>query len=444
MGKVFLSDSLTRLEYLGIFTQKERGSMLRLYNTMSRTKEDFRPLKEGEVKIFTCGPSTYRRPHIGNYRTFLYEDILVRYLEYLGYDVRRVINFTDVEDKMLQEAVKIGKKPEQIAAEVAEYFHKDTDVLKIKLPPNIPRASTSVNQAVHLIQELIDRGIAYRHDNKIFFDPLKFEGFGKLFRLDMSTWPKKKVRFKKDTYNGRRWNRGDFVLWHGYEEGDLSYWDTEIGRGRPSWNIQDPAMVTENLGFRIDINCGGIDNIYRHHDYNIAIIESLSGQEYANYYLHGEHLVIDGKTMSKSRGNIRYPEDMLNGRIQPHHLRFFLIYTHYRRKLNLTNKSFGDAIETIDLIRSLARKLIRQPASQPAGNAADGRVKRIIESLRVEFESRMNDDLSVGRAVDGLYMILLELENSCFPLDREASRLLAAELSEIDTVLQVLFENNGG
>jgi cysteinyl-tRNA synthetase len=398
-------------------------------------------LKEGEVKIFTCGPSTYRRPHIGNYRTFLYEDILVRYLEYLGFRVDRVINFTDVEDKMLEEAVEVGKNPERIAEDVAEHFYGESEVLSIKLPPKIPRASTSIDQAVQLIQDLIQRGFAYWHENKVFFDPLKFDGFGKLFGLDMSRWPKKKVRFKKDTYNGRRWNRGDFVLWHGYEDGDLSSWDTDIGRGRPSWNIQDPAMVTENLGFQIDINCGGIDNIYRHHDYNIAIIESLSGKEYANYYMHGEHLVIDGKTMSKSLGNIRYPEDMLNHRIKPHHLRFFLTYSHYRRKLNLTEHNFQRAAEYIDTIRGLIEGLTGE---QSAPSAADSKTALgIIGAIRGKFEDRMNDDLSVGRAVDGIYESLKELERECHPLTPQAARQLTGELSKIDGVLQVLLAGTG-
>jgi cysteinyl-tRNA synthetase len=181
--------------------------MLSLYNTMSRGKEEFRPRKPGQVKIFTCGPSTYRRPHIGNYRTFLYEDILVRYLEYLGYDVRRVINFTDIEDKMLLEAVERGTRPEEIAADVDEHFHAETALLKIKLPAQIHRASTSVPQAVRLIQDLLDKKIAYWHNGDVFFDPLKFDGFGKLYGLDMKHWPETRVRFKKDTYPGRRWNR---------------------------------------------------------------------------------------------------------------------------------------------------------------------------------------------------------------------------------------------
>lgn len=412
--------------------------MLKLYNTMSRSKEVFEPLREGEVKVFTCGPSTYRRPHIGNYRTFLYEDVLVRYLEYLGYDVHRVINFTDVEDKMLEEAVALGRKPEQIAEEVAEHFHRETEILSIKLPPHIPRASTSINQAVHLIQELLKRGLAYWHENKVFFDPLKFEDFGKLFRLDMSRWPKKKIRFKKDTYNGRRWNRGDFVLWHGYTDGDLSAWDTEIGKGRPSWNIQDPAMITENLGYQIDINCGGIDNIYRHHDYNIAVIESLSVKPFANYYLHGEHLVIDGKTMSKSRGNILYPEAILNGHFRPHHLRFFLIWKHYRSKLNLTDEKLERSAEYIDSIRALIGKLVGETRQDSRRDDGNGRAEGLIDGVREVFEKHMNDDLSVGRGVDAVYRKLRELRNCCFPLDPEAARRLSTELERIDTVLCVL------
>jgi len=412
--------------------------MLQLYNTMSRGKEVFHPRKNGEVKIFTCGPSTYRRPHIGNYRTFLYEDILVRYLEYLDYDVRRVINFTDIEDKMLEEAVEVGRKPEEIAADVADHFHTEADLLDIKLPPNIPRASTSISQAVHLIQQLLKKGIAYRHGGNVFFDPLKFEGFGKLFRLDMASWPKQKVRFKKDTYNGRRWNRGDFILWHGYTNGDLSYWDTEIGRGRPSWNIQDPAMVTENLGYQIDINCGGIDNIYRHHDYNIAVIESISGKEYANFYLHGEHLIVDGKTMSKSRGNILYPGDVLDRNFKPYHLRFFLIYSHYRSRLNLTDEKLQRTVEYVDSARDLIQRLLGQTRENGVTDVRQQDADRFITGIRQEFEKYMNDDLSVGRAVDGVYKKLCTLNDRCFPLHQEAAQRLGGELSRIDTVLQML------
>lgn len=409
--------------------------MLKLYNSMSRSKEVFRSREYHQVKMFTCGPSTYRRPHIGNYRTFLYEDILVKYLEYRGYEVKRIINFTDVEDKMLEEAVKKGQTPEAIAGEVAGYFFKETELLKIKLPPQIPRASTSVPQAVLLIRKLLNKRAAYWHDGNVFFDPLKFKDFGKLFRLDMSRWPKKKVRFKRDTYTGQRWNRGDFILWHGFRNGDTAVWDTEIGRGRPSWNIQDPAMVTENLGYQIDINCGGIDNIYRHHDYNIAVIESVSGKKYANYYLHGAHLIVDGRPMSKSRGNILYPQDVLAKGYRPHHLRFFLIYAHYRQKLNLTERRLREAKNRLDAIRGLIEELLSAGSAQIT---VDPRLDQLIGRLGGSFERHMDDDLEVGASIDGLHELLLEIRKKFPPLPAGARKKLRGELARIDSVLGVL------
>jgi cysteinyl-tRNA synthetase len=197
-------------------------------------------------------------------------------------------------------------------------------------------------------------------------------------------------------------------------------------------------MVTENLGYQIDINCGGIDNIYRHHDYNIAVIESISGKEYANFYLHGEHLIIDGKTMSKSRGNILYPEDVLDRSFKPRDLRFFLIYSHYRKKLNLTDQKLKRAAEYVDSARNLIQRLLGEKRGQAATDARQPDADRIITDIRQEFEKHMNDDLSVGRAVDGVYDRLRTLNGCCFPLHHEAARRLDQELSRIDTVLRVL------
>ena len=188
--------------------------MLTLYNTLTRKKEEFKPREKGKVKIFTCGPSLYQRPHLGNYRTFLYEDILVRYLEYLGYDVERVLNFTDIEDKAVKVAEAEGMDIAELTERVANTFYEEAELLRIKPPTHNPRSSTSVDQAVFLIKELLKNEIAYWHDGDVFFDPLKFPEFGRLFGLDMSRWPKEKKRFKKDTYPGMRWNMGDFVLWH--------------------------------------------------------------------------------------------------------------------------------------------------------------------------------------------------------------------------------------
>jgi cysteinyl-tRNA synthetase len=411
--------------------------MLKLYNTMARKEEVFKPRGgDREVKIFTCGPSIYRRPHIGNYRTFLYEDILVRYLEFIGYEVDRVINFTDVEDKMITEAESRKKRVEEITETVSRHFHEETELLKIKRPSTIARSSTSVQEAAKLIKELIDRGFAYWYRGDVFFDPAKVEGFGKLFRLDMSRWPKKKVRFRKDTYTGNRWNLGDFILWHGAKDGDTVVWDTVLGKGRPSWNVQDPAMIVKHLGPVVDINCGGIDNIYRHHDYNIAIMESLSGREYSKFYLHGEHLLVDGKPMSKSRGNILYPEDVIKADVEARHLRFFLIYTYYRKKLNYNRKNFRRTRDLLNGFRSTVKSLLETDSDQE-----NSRVNDLVSQIIPAFKESMDNDLRVGQAFDRIFAILKKLEalQEQGEFGRKAAETLNQSLRDIDTVMAVIF-----
>ena len=417
-----------------------RSVILELYNSMSRRKETFKPRNSSGVEIFTCGPSTYRRPHIGNYRTFLYEDILVRYLTYLGYNVHRIINFTDVEDKAIVEAENRGRSVDEITKEVHEHFFRETKLLGILLPDEIPRSSTSVDQAVEIIERLIEKGVAYRHRGSVFFDPLKYSGFGRLFGLDMSTWPKKKVRFKKDTYNGRRWNRGDFILWHGQvNEADQSaYWETEIGPGRPSWNIQDSAIILQQVGSQIDILCGGIDNIYRHHDYSIAVMESYSGKTFANYFLHGEHLIIDGAPMSKSRGNILYLDDLMDQGREPEHLRFFLTYGYYRKKLNFTGKNFREFSEILDRFRSRLNGILG--SSSATGNRGNG-VATLIDAIPKVFQKHMDDDLHLGNAFDALYGLLGDIVDTLGEehIHETLGRELRIRLDEVAQVFGVIF-----
>ena len=407
---------------------------------MNRRKDVFKPMEPGKVSIFTCGPSTYQRPHIGNYRTFLYEDILVRHLTYAGYEVHRVINFTDVEDKTIVEAENKGRNVEEITSEVHKHFFRETELLGIRLPDDIPSLSTGVDQAVEIIKNLVDIGVAYWYKGSVFFDPLKYKGFGKLFGLDMSIWPKKKVRFKKDTYEGRRWNRGDFILWHGdVDKTDKSaFWETEIGPGRPSWNIQDPAMILQQIGTQIDINCGGIDNIYRHHDYNIAVMESFSGKNFANYFLHGEHLIVDGIAMSKSRGNILYPDDLVDKGYEHNHLRFFLTYTHYRKKLNFTDRSFKAASEILDRFRS---RLDAISKAQTATGTPNDEIDLLIGSIPDTFGKHMDDDLHLGDAFDAVYAILGQIQVALGGegILQGSAASLRARLVEIDEVFGVIF-----
>ena len=416
--------------------------MLMLYNTMARDKQVFTPRGGDQtVRMFSCGPSIYRPPHLGNYRSFVWQDVLQRYLEYSGFNVQRLLNFTDVEDKAIEEAQEKGITIADLTRPVADRFMEDASRLRIKLPEFIPRSSTSVDQAARLIRVLLDKGYAYWHQNNVFFEPLKFKGFGRLFRLDMSRWPKEKRRFKKDTYHGQRWNLGDFILWHGHKPGDQVFWDTEIGRGRPSWNIQDPAIVTEHLGYTIDIACGGIDNLYRHHDYNIAVIEAASGKEFARFWVHGEHLLVDGKKMSKSVGNIVYPQDLMTKACTGQHIRFYLLYGHHRRRLNFTAASFRKSSDFLEQLRASSRELI---GSGSAGDPPAGSVKKSgmrLNRLRTTFQEHMDEDLNVQGAIVALGRELAKLvaRNRASHLSSSDRAMIAEELQQIDQVLQVIF-----
>lgn len=414
--------------------------MLKLQNTMTREKETFTPRDDRIVRMFTCGPSIYRRPHVGNYRTFTWEDALQRYLEYKGYDVRRVINLTDVEDKAIEEAEQHALKVGELTRSVSERFEEESRLLRIKLPEKIPRASTSIEQSVYLIRRLLDSGHAYSHNGDIFFDPLKFGGFGRLYRLDMSRWPKQRRRFKKDTYPGQRWNLGDFILWHAYKGGDGVYWDTEIGKGRPSWNIQDPAMISENLGYELDIFCGGIDNLVRHHDYNIAVMESVSGKELSRYWLHGEHVLSQGRKMSKSLNNEVFPEDLLTEGFSWQHIRYYLLSRHYRKKLNLTMESFRSRCQRLDTLRSQVGDILNgQSGTKTAG---DEKAKELTAGITSRFQECMDNDLDTRAGIDSVEEAVSELHRlrTAGKIGKAEAARIGEALRKVDSVLQVIFK----
>ena len=413
---------------------------LMLTNTLTARREPFRPRHGDGVRLFTCGPSVYNRPHIGNFRTYLFQDILQRYLEYRGHRVLRVLNFTDVEDKAVDEAKRRGLSLADLTRDNEEIFLREAWSLGIRLPEVIPRSSTSVEQAVELIRILLEKGHAYRYRGCVFFDPLTFPDFGKLFGLDLSKWPKKRIRFWRDTYLGKRWNLGDFILWHaaGHGESDAFVWNTALGRGRPAWNIQDPAMISQHLGYELDICCGGVDNLYRHHDYNIAVMEAISDRQLAPYWLHGEHLLVRGAKMAKSKGNIIYPGDMFRDGVSPQELRFYLLSVHYRSRMSLTERRLARARERLSRIWSFIRYL-REGAADAAADAeaetADG-----FREMRLRAEQRLDDDLDVPGAVTVLERDLSELHRMLEhgSLSSGACSLALREMGELDKVLGFL------
>ncbi len=414
--------------------------MLKVFNTSTRKIEEFKPHTDGIVKMYTCGPSIYRRPHIGNYRTFLFEDVLQRYLEYLGYDVVRLLTFTDIEDKAIVEAIKEKVSVKELTQRNADTFFEDAKLLKTKSATYYPRSSTTVHQAVKLIKILIKKGFAYWHTyagtRNVYFDPLRFKKFGKLSNVDMSQWPKTKRRFHKDTYPGTPWNKGDFILWHGCKKSDKVCWKTEISRGRPAWNVQDASMVTKHLGFVIDIACGGIDNLVRHHDYTIAVVEGVSGKEFARYWFHGEHLFVDGKKMSKSRGNVYYPSDLIKMGYEKEHIRFFLIYGYYRKRLNFTFKKLDGTSQKLDAFKRMVADLQKAKSAISSAEA-----KKLVSEITTIFERNMNNDLNVKAAFNELFEAVSKVNalKDQGKLSSKDASVAITNLKKIDRVLQMIY-----
>ena len=392
--------------------------------------------------MVTCGPSIYQMPHIGNYCTFVFEDILQRYLEYLGYKVERLINITDVEDKALVEADNRNLTLQELTDSNIKTFIDELKKLKVKIPDHLQRSSFVVDEAVYLIELLLEKGYAYWHTyhgrRNVYYDPLKFDDFGKLFGLDMSKWPKKKRRFHRDTYSNDRWNKGDFILWHGYKKGDKVYWDTKIGKGRPSWNIQDQAMLLKAFGLEADIWCSGIDSTHRHHDYIIAVVEAIVGKPFVSYWLHSAHLFFEGEKMSKRKGNIKYPNDLLETECIWNHIRFFFSYGHYRRKLNFTFKDYTEVCKLLKSFRGIVKKL---GVAEGSGQKSSTTAKKLVKEITADFEENMNNDLQVKDAFDSLYKTVSSLVNlkEKRMLSDEDSKEALEKLKTIDYVLQAFF-----
>jgi cysteinyl-tRNA synthetase len=405
--------------------------MLKLYNTFGRKIAPFRLPHDKIATVFTCGPSVYQRAHIGNFRTFLFEDILVRYLEYSGYRVKRGMAVTDIEDKAIREAEKRRTSLKELTDRNISEFVSEMRFLNMKKPDYLPRASECINESVKIIRKLMEKKIAYSHGGNIYFDPLRFPGFGRLFGLDMACWPKKKRRFHKDTYPGIQWNYGDFILWHGCEVSEKACWETELGEGRPSWNVQDPSMVMKYFKDTLSVFCGGIDNLYRHHDYSLAILESVRPYPMARFWMHGAHLFVNGQKMSKSKGNILYTDMLMKKGYTAQEVRFFLMYGHYRKRLNYSDRAMHAAAERLREFResiSAGRK--------KAGNAKPEETAHSRE-LRTAFVVGMDNDLDIKKVFDGMHQILKKIRVA--DLKPSAAAGIQEALKKADDVLQVLF-----
>jgi cysteinyl-tRNA synthetase len=379
---------------------------LRFFNTFSRQLEEFRPRDPAahNIDIYTCGPTVYSRAHIGNFRAYIFEDLLQRHLELRGYKVHRVMNITDVDDKTIRGAREAGVPLAKFTAQFKEAFFQDIKTLRIKRANEFPAATDQryIDKMIEMIGTLISRGLAYQAEDKsVYFRINKFPDYGKLAHFDL-TQLQSTGRVKHDEYDKE--HIGDFALWKAWDEedGDVG-WQSPWGRGRPGWHIECSAMATALLGDEIDIHCGGVDNIFPHHEAEIAQSEGCTGKKFVRYWLHCAHLLVDGQKMSKSLGNFYMLPDVLEKGYTGREIRYALARVHYRAPLNFTWDGMKEARESLGRIDDWLARL------RDAAHIDNGKIDM---KLGRQFEEALDDDLNISAALGFLFETIRETNRS--------------------------------
>ncbi|MDP2709471.1 MAG: cysteine--tRNA ligase [bacterium] len=377
--------------------------MIRFFNTLTRRVEEFVPLIGKKVGMYSCGPTVYNYPHIGNLSTFLFVDLLKRYLLYRGYEVFHVMNLTDVDDKTIrgarQDKVSLG----QYTQKYAEAFFHDLSVLGIMPADIYPRATEHIPEMVALIKRLLESGYAYEKEESIYFRISAFRDYGKLAALDFSGLKRGASGIKADEY--AKEEADDFVLWKNYtpDDGD-NFWDTEIGRGRPGWHIECSAMSMKYLGETFDIHTGGIDLIFPHHQNEIAQSEAATGSQFVRYWLHRHHLKLGEDKMSKSAGNFQVLRNIVHEDLDALAFRYLAVSTHYRSSITFSEQSLGAARQTVVNLIGLRSKLANVEIP------GDDSVQGIIDATRQKFIEHLDNDLDAPRALAEIFSLTKEIE----------------------------------
>jgi cysteinyl-tRNA synthetase len=389
---------------------------LRFFNTCSREIEEFEPRdpKARPVRMYTCGPTVYSRAHIGNFRAYIFEDLLQRHLELRGYKVHRVMNITDVEDKTIRGAREAGVPLEKFTAQFKEAFFEDAQTLRIKRADEYPAATDQryIDRMIEMIGALISKGLAYQADDKsVYFRINKFPDYGKLAHFDL-TQLQSTGRVKHDEYDKE--HIGDFALWKAWDEADGEVkWDSPWGPGRPGWHIECSAMSMTLLGDQIDIHCGGVDNIFPHHEAEIAQSEGVTQKKFVRYWLHCAHLLVDGQKMAKSLGNFYTVPDVLAKGYTGRELRYALLRVHYRVPLNFTWAGMNEARESLARIDEWLARL-REVAGQATAQLPT-----------TAFEEALDDDLNISAALGFLFESIRETNRAMDQNEMDAASAIA-------------------
>jgi cysteinyl-tRNA synthetase len=409
--------------------------VFKVFNTLKRRKEEFVPLKPPKVGLYTCGPTVYNYPHIGNYRAYVFGDLLRRYLQYQGFQVLHIMNITDVEDKIIRDSQKAKLSLKEFTQRYENAFYEDLEKLNILHATTYTPATEHINEMVALIQKLLEKGLAYKAEDGIYYSIRKFKEYGKLARIKLEELETgASGRVKADEY--AKENAQDFALWKFWtpEDGDV-FWETSIGKGRPGWHIECSAMSMKYLGEQFDIHTGGVDLIFPHHQNEIAQSEGVTKKKFVKYWMHNEWLLADGKKMSKSLGNFYTLRDVLAKGYDPLVLRFLYLGTHYRQKFNFTFAGLEAAKQAVQRIWDCydTLKTVTGLKHNPA-------VHKRIEQLKREFTGALDNDLDTPPALAALFEFVKEVNTwiANSELSKEDSEALRAAFEDSDKVLGIL------
>ncbi|KON33444.1 MAG: cysteinyl-tRNA synthetase [miscellaneous Crenarchaeota group-6 archaeon AD8-1] len=409
-------------------------NQLVFFNTLTRKKEKFNPINPGKIRMYTCGPTVYDYAHIGNFRAFIFEDLVKRWLEYLGFEVFHVMNITDVDDKTIKRSKKQKISFKKFTNFYTKAFFEDLESLNIKLANCYPRATEHIPEMVDLIESLLSKGFAYKSKEKSFYFSIrKFDKYGKLSKIKIDKLKLGK-RIKADEYEKDQVQ--DFVLWKAWvaKDGEV-FWETKLGKGRPGWHIECSAMSMKYLGKTFDIHCGGVDNIFPHHENEIAQSEAATGQKFVNYWLHNEHLLVEGCKMSKKMGNYYTLRDLIKKDIDPKAIRLLLLSTHYRAQLNFTFEGLESASRAIERLRNFLRRL-----QETDGQSCNKEIEKKIEIVKKDFCDALNDDLNVSVMLAVLFDFIREINNLLDEnlIRREDAEKIIDVMKGFDSVLGII------
>ena len=408
---------------------------MKLYNTMTRSKEEFKPLEEGKVKMYVCGPTVYNYIHVGNARPFIIFDTLRRYLEYRGYDVSYVQNFTDVDDKIIKRGHEENLAPEEIAKKYIEEYFVDADGLGIKRATVHPQVTENIEEIIEFVKELEDKGYAYAVNGDVYFDTQKFNGYGKLSGIKQEELE----AGSRIEVNDQKRHPMDFVLWKSKKEGEPG-WISPWGEGRPGWHIECSVMSHRYLGDTIDIHAGGQDLKFPHHENEIAQSEARSGKKFSNYWMHNEYININNEKMSKSKGNFFTVRD-ISKLYDLEIVRFFMLSTHYRNPINFSDEILNQSKAGLERLYNAKERLefIISKLSDDAENAEELKLEEELNSFRQRFIDAMDDDLNTADAVSIIFELAKFMnsnvnENST----KEFANKVLDEFNELTSVLNVV------